>query len=101
MAGAFVMGNVSCNGRAPPARQKHVEPYNTMKLIHSILTSIALLPITGCVFPGNRDHSDIQSRPGHEHHEEYRTIAEHKEYPVNPLSALPASIPKHHASHGR
>jgi len=72
-----------------------------MKSFLLLLRDIILLPTTGCIFPGNRDHSDIQSCRGHEHHEEHRTIAEHKEYPVNPLSGLPASIPKHHASHGR
>ena len=51
-----------------------------MKLIHSILTSIALLPITGCVFPGNRDHSDDR-RPVDEHHDSQPAGVDHGEHP--------------------
>ena len=49
-----------------------------MKFIFSILTSLALLPITGCVFPGNRDHADDRNRLGDEH---LASGGDHEEYP--------------------
>jgi hypothetical protein len=34
-----------------------------MKSILRILADIALLPVSGCIFPPNRDFSDDRSRP--------------------------------------
>jgi hypothetical protein len=92
---------VRCGALSGAATAMNPDHHQIMKSLLHLLRDIILLPTTGCIFPGNRDHSDIQSRPGHEHHEEHRTIVEHKEYPVNPLSVSPDSIPKQYASHGR
>jgi hypothetical protein len=64
------------------------------------LRDIILLPVTGCIFPGNRDHSDIQNCPELEPHKADLATVEHKEYPLNPLKVLPESLSKQHASHG-
>jgi hypothetical protein len=84
------------------ARQNALNPYHHlfMKSFLLLLRDIILLPTTGCIFHGNRDHSDIQSCREHEQHEEYRTDAEHKEYQVNLMSVSPDSIPKQYAPHG-
>jgi len=49
-----------------------------MKFFLFILITIALLPITGCVSPGNRDHSDDWDRLGGGH---LASGGDHKEYP--------------------
>jgi len=58
-------------------RQAHAKPIQPMKFILLALTGIALLPVTGCVFPGNRDHSDDRNHPGGDH----PAGVDHGEYP--------------------
>jgi hypothetical protein len=46
-------------GRGKSRRnQRPLKPNQTMKFILHLLAYTALLPVTGCIFPGNRDYSD-------------------------------------------
>ena len=54
---------------------------SSMKIILLILTSIALLATTGCIFRGDRGHSDDRDRPGDEHHDDHPAGVDHAEHP--------------------
>jgi hypothetical protein len=54
-----------------------------MKSVLQILTAIALLPITGCIFPGNRDYEDNRNRSKDEGDDEHPSEVDHKDYPVD------------------
>jgi hypothetical protein len=42
--------------------QCQTPPNQIMKSILKMLANLALLPVAGCIFPGNRDHSDNVTR---------------------------------------
>lgn len=52
-----------------------------MKFFLLILTDLALLATTGCIFPGHRDRSDDRGRPGFGQHEGHSAGVDHGEYP--------------------
>jgi hypothetical protein len=61
----------------PPLNQYH----QPMKFILLILTASALLATTGCIFRGDRDHSDNRNRSGYGNHEEHPAGVDHGEHP--------------------
>jgi hypothetical protein len=52
-----------------------------MKFFLLILTDLALLATTGCIFPGHRDRSDDRASPGFGQHKEHSAGVDHGEYP--------------------
>jgi hypothetical protein len=57
--------------------------YQPMKLILLLISALALLATSGCIFPGGRDRSYDQGRPGYEHHEDHPAGVDHGEHPVD------------------
>jgi hypothetical protein len=54
-----------------------------MKSVLQILTAIALLPIAGCIFPGNRDYEDDRKRSKDEGDDGHPSERDHKDHPLN------------------
>lgn len=52
-----------------------------MKFLLLILTDLALLATTGCIFPGNRDHADDRGRIGYAHNDNHSSGVDHGEHP--------------------
>jgi len=52
-----------------------------MKFILLTLTAVALLATTGCIFRGDRDHSDNRDRPRAGGQEEHSAGVDHGEHP--------------------
>jgi ABC-type Zn2+ transport system substrate-binding protein/surface adhesin len=64
--------------RGQPTMNQYHQP---MKFILLTLTAVALLATAGCIFRGDRDHSDNRDRPRDGGHEEHSAGVDHGEHP--------------------